>query len=391
VERFEAVVVGGGPAGSTCAWKLRRAGLDVVVLDRARFPRDKVCAGWLTPPVVAELELDTTAYRDGGRVFQPITGFRTSRMGAPEIETRYPEPVSYGIRRCELDHYLLQRAGVPVRAEAVADLRRQGEGWLVNERIQTPLLVGAAGHFCPVARHLGARRAGPEVVAAQEIEFVMDPRQQRECRIDPEVPELFFTRDLRGYGWCFRKQDCLNVGFGRLDDRRFGAHVEEFASFLARERRVPGDTPRRFKGHAYSVYPLTARPLLDDGVLLVGDAAGLAYGESGEGIRPAVESGLLAARTILAAQGRYTRESLSPYREAIESRFGPRRQEEPPPHRRSFTAIAGAAVLRSRWLTRRLVIERWFLHAHAPAVVWSEPPLASSSSERPSASAVTAR
>ena len=51
----DVLVAGGGPAGATCAGMLRRAGLDVVVMDRARFPRDKVCAGWITPQVIAAL------------------------------------------------------------------------------------------------------------------------------------------------------------------------------------------------------------------------------------------------------------------------------------------------------------------------------------------------
>ena len=56
MERCDVLVVGGGPAGSSCAWRLRRAGLDVVVLDRKAFPRDKVCAGWITPQVARALE-----------------------------------------------------------------------------------------------------------------------------------------------------------------------------------------------------------------------------------------------------------------------------------------------------------------------------------------------
>ncbi len=88
MESCDVIIVGGGPAGSTCAWSLHAAGLDVVVLDRASFPRDKPCAGWITPPVLDELRLDVEEYRAGGRVFQPIFGFRTSRMGSSEVVTR---------------------------------------------------------------------------------------------------------------------------------------------------------------------------------------------------------------------------------------------------------------------------------------------------------------
>ena len=71
----DVLIVGGGPAGSACARRLREAGLDVVVIDKAVFPRDKVCAGWITPQVVEDLQIDPDRYRQG-RTFQPITGFR---------------------------------------------------------------------------------------------------------------------------------------------------------------------------------------------------------------------------------------------------------------------------------------------------------------------------
>ena len=71
MDTCDALIVGGGPAGSTCAWKLRQAGLDVLVMDAAVFPRDKLCAGWITPPVVAELDLDPEAYRQGRARFGP--------------------------------------------------------------------------------------------------------------------------------------------------------------------------------------------------------------------------------------------------------------------------------------------------------------------------------
>ena len=62
MQTADAIVVGGGPAGSSCAWKLREAGLDVIVLDRAKFPRCKLCAGWVTPEALSDLELDPRDY-----------------------------------------------------------------------------------------------------------------------------------------------------------------------------------------------------------------------------------------------------------------------------------------------------------------------------------------
>jgi len=363
-ERCDVLVVGGGPAGSTCAWALRRAGADVILLDRAVFPRDKPCAGWITPPVVEALELDEEDYRRG-RVFQPITEFVTGVMGGREIRTRYDSPVSYAIRRCEFDRYLLERCGARVRQGApLRSLRRTGDAWLANDAIAARMVVGAGGHFCPVARALGAVPPDEPAVVAQELEFRMDERQQVACRIRGEAPELFFCADLKGYGWCVRKKDVLNVGFGRLDHRALSARVHAFVSWLGRMGKLPPELPSAFKGHAYLVYDGARRALVHDGALLVGDAAGLAYSGSGEGIRPAVESGLLAARTILAARGRYATPDLATYGQAVEARFGKREGRGLASRLPSgIAAFLGRRLLSSGWLTRRVVLDRWFLHA----------------------------
>ncbi|HEY3119721.1 MAG TPA: FAD-dependent oxidoreductase, partial [Vicinamibacteria bacterium] len=108
-EGADVLVVGGGPAGSSCAWRLRRAGLDPLVLDQAAFPRDKPCAGWVTPAALEALEFDAHDYRQG-RVFQPITAFVTGQVGAGAVETDYGRPVSFGILRREFDEYLLRRS-----------------------------------------------------------------------------------------------------------------------------------------------------------------------------------------------------------------------------------------------------------------------------------------
>ena len=72
MHEFDVAIIGGGPAGSTCAWKLRQAGVDVVVLDRESFPRTKLCAGWITPKVVEDLEFDTSAYPHSFMTFPHI-------------------------------------------------------------------------------------------------------------------------------------------------------------------------------------------------------------------------------------------------------------------------------------------------------------------------------
>jgi len=370
MDRCDVLIVGGGPAGSSCARTLRLAGLDVVVMDKAAFPRDKTCAGWITPAVIELLDLDVDDYRRQ-HVFQPISGFRTGLIDGPALETGLDRAVSYGIRRCEFDTYLLRRADARLReGEPFAQLVRSADGWLVNDTLKTPVIVGAGGHFCPVARVLGAEVGHNELaVRAQESEFALDPAQRAACRCQPGVPELYFCRDFKGYGWCMRKGDFLNIGLGREGEHGLARHVTEFHGFLTTAGRIPAGLVPRFKGHAYLLYQHARRTLLDDGVLLAGDAAGLASTRSGEGIRPAIESGLLAAATLLQAQGDYSRAALEPYRTRLLARFGPRDVRDftawLPPGIRSRLA---ERLMNNRWFVRHVMLERWFLNAHQPAL-----------------------
>jgi flavin-dependent dehydrogenase len=360
VTACDVLVVGGGPAGSSCAKRLVEAGLEVQILDRAAFPRDKACAGWITPGVLETLGIPAQEYGQG-RTLQAFTGFRTGRIGGPGVETRYSQPVSFGIRRREFDAHLIERSGAQVRTGAtVTTLRREGDTWIVNEEVRAPLVVGAGGHFCPVGRFLnGPPRPDDGLVSAQEVEFRLDAAQQAACPVRPEVPELYFCRDLRGYGWCVRKADYLNLGLGRRDALRLPDHLREFVAFLVGLRRIPADLPSRWPGHAYRLYEPTQRRVVGEGLLLVGDSAGLAERTSGEGIRAAVESGLLAADAILASRGRYRREDLSPYEAALVARLGPRRRTVSWPP--GLANMLGRLVLGSAWFARELVLERWFL------------------------------
>jgi geranylgeranyl reductase family protein len=353
----DAVIVGGGPAGSTCARTLTRAGWDVRVVDRARFPRDKVCAGWLTPAVFPLLDLTPEEYRGTGLTLQEISGFCTSVMGSRSIETRYSRVVSYAIRRCEFDRFLLQRSGARViEGVQVKSLERRDGAWVVNDALSAPIVIGAGGHFCPVARHLQGERDAREPVIAREAEF---PLRGRATRVSGETPELFFCRDLEGYGWCVRKGEVLNIGIGRRVRGDFAAHQRSFISFLVATGRAPGDADVVWHGHAYHARGVGVRPVLADGALLVGDAAGLAYAESGEGIRPAIESGRLAAETLIAAGGRYDADALSPYATALARRY-PAAAGTPAALKPVVTA-AGRALMRSPTFTRRVVLDRWFL------------------------------
>lgn len=370
--RCDVLIVGGGPAGSTCARELVRSGVDVAVFDRAVFPRDKVCAGWITPAVVEALALDLDDY--GARhTLQPFTTFRTGTFEGRRHATDFGRIVSYGIRRCEFDGYLLERSGARVLSgDPVRSLERDATGWIVNGQVRTALLVGAGGHFCPVARWLNRHQPSApreQAILAQEIEFRLDDSAAAGCLVRHDRPELFFWPDLLGYGWCVRKGPYLNVGVGRLTPDHFPASVRAFSAMVERRRLVPGGVPSPWKGHAYLVNRTSRRQIVDDRVLLVGDAAGLALAPSGEGILTAIESGLMAASCILDVAGDYSRASLARYDARIERRIGPRGHPGVFAHAPGWlTGLAGRAVFQSPWLTRRLLLEDGFLHLRRPPV-----------------------
>jgi len=362
MESCDVLVIGGGPAGSTCAGRLRQAGLDVLLLDKATFPRDKPCAGWITPLV---LGIDRDDYRQG-RLLQEISSFRTGLVQTAGIWTGYNKPVSYGIRRCEFDHYLLQRSAVRRSlGETAVTLQRHQGGWLVNGRIHARLLIGAGGHFCPLARLMGAKLNKEEAVVAMVAEFALPPEQERLCPVQGGTPALYFCRDLLGYGWLLRKGGYLNIGLGRLDRQGIGQHLRDFQTFLEQQGELPPGTAARFQGHAYLLYGSSSQRCRSaDSALLIGDAAGMAHRQSGEGILPAIESAILAADTVIAAKGDYQRANLESYEARLAARFSYGKKEcGSSPRVSGLARFFGARLFGSRWFARHILLDRWFLHA----------------------------
>jgi flavin-dependent dehydrogenase len=191
------------------------------------------------------------------------------------------------------------------------------------------------------------------VVVAREIEFHLSEDDASRCVIERERPELYFCADLRGYGWCFRKENYLNVGLGRLDPTGLPAHLDAFLDFLKRERRLDHVPGAGWRGHAYALRHGRPRRVAGDGVVLVGDAAGMAAPASGEGILPALISGRLAAEAILESR-------LADYAARLEDRLGRRAPERRIPDR--IAGLLGAALLAIPSFARHVVLDRWFLH-----------------------------
>jgi menaquinone-9 beta-reductase len=364
MEQCEVLIVGAGPAGATCARILAKWGISVLLLDRDRFPRDKPCAGWVTPALWEALRIDPERYRQG-RVLQEVREFSTGILHGKATVTDYGATIGYGVRRDEFDHYLLQNSTCRTLTEQPAEsLERTVDGWLVNGSIRARMLVGAGGHSCPVARVLGARPGRESELAAIVAEFEMDAGQATGCGVPAGRLALSFSRDGKGYGWLLRKGAMLNIGVKSLGSSGLHGRLAEFCEHLRRRGELAGEWAGSFRGHAYLPYRSAGgRRIVGDRTLLIGDAAGLAFPESGLGMLPAVESAIMAAQVILCACGDYRPRWLEPYAAAVTERFGGGRGASG--GLRLPAGVQGVSTrvcLASGWLTRRLVLDRWFLH-----------------------------
>ena len=288
-------MIGAGPAGSAAACWAARKGARVALIDKARFPRNKLCGGLFTGR-------SRTYYNE-------IFGeeFDTSRaVNLSEIEFWYQNrrlarladipPVNLTMR-CDLDATLLRHAlaagAEDFTGHAIASLDDRGVSLRNGERLEAAVLIGADGVNSITARHLfGAPFDKESIGFGLEIEASPgeQPLENRPLRID-------FAAANWGYGWSFPKQGSTTVGIGGLhaSNPDMKAHFSNYLQSLG----LDGDT-RRFKGHHLPFGDFRKTPGRDH-ILLAGDAAGLVDPITGEGIAFAMKSGQLAAQAAVTA------------------------------------------------------------------------------------------
>jgi menaquinone-9 beta-reductase len=288
----DVLIVGGGPAGSSAAWALRRGGADVLVLDREAFPRLKLCAGWITPEVVRDLQMDISSYPHRFLTFERL------HVHLKGLHLRIPA-VQHSIRRFEFDAWLLERAGAQVLQHSVRGIRRERGVYVIDDAFECRYLIGAGGTRCPVYRTL-FRDVNPRASGLQTVTLEQEMAYDWK---DPDCHLWFFEKSLPGYAWYVPKaQGFLNVGIGGMADRlkRSGLdikhHWTRFASEL--DRKLAPRAHYEPTGYSYYLRGRVEVARRED-AFLTGDAAGLATRDMAEGIGPAVRSGIRAAEAIL--------------------------------------------------------------------------------------------
>jgi len=314
-------VVGAGPAGSATAYHLATRGVDVLMVDKAVFPREKVCGDGLTPRGVRAIQRMGIDPTEPG--FTRVDGLRTYGVDGVVIDLRWPRlkdfpPLGVVRTRFDFDNLLAERAvkagarfdqGTEARRPVmdgtwVGGARVQREGH--EEEVKARFVVAADGASSRFAAHAGVRRDDGRPMGIAARRYYRIPRPQ-----EPVLEAFVNLRDeptggvMAGYGWIFPLGDgVVNVGAGLLNTfKRFKEMsarklMDVFVADLPPEW---GITEENATGPVLSgpiPMGMNRRPLAVPGMLVVGDAGGLTNPFNGEGIAYAMETGELAAELI---------------------------------------------------------------------------------------------
>jgi geranylgeranyl reductase family protein len=313
VKRFDVIIVGAGPAGSTTAYRLARAGARVCLLDRARFPRDKPCGGGLTLRAVRELPFSVdSVVEDRVNTFE--LGLRYSRRWS----RRAQEPLILMTQRRRLDAFLAEQAagaGAEFRdGVKVTGVDPGGGVTIGSERLDGEVVVGADGANGITARSLGVPAYEHGVALEGNVGYAHVSRERFGGRAVVELGAV-----PGGYAWVFPKGDHVNVGVGGWQSE--GPRLRERLRELCAAFEIDEANVREVRGHRLPMRGASRRPV-DRRVLLVGDAAGLVDPLSGDGMYEAFISGRLAAEaTLELLHGRAA--DLDPYAERFATTFAP--------------------------------------------------------------------
>jgi geranylgeranyl reductase family protein len=297
MKRYDVLVVGGGPAGSTTAYRLAEEGAAVLLVDKAVFPRDKPCGGGLTMRAVRHCPVDPSPV-----VEEEVDIVELRFRYRAAVERRSARPVIRMTQRRRLDAFLLDAArerGVEVREGTVIDVTQA----------PADVVIGADGANGTTARAFGLGVGIAHGVAYEgNVPYGIVSRDRYRNRAVIELADI-----PGGYGWVFAKGDHVNVGVGAWQTE--GPRIREHLARVCEAHDLDLKQLESLRGHRLPLRRPGVR-IAGERALLVGDAAGLIDPVSGDGMYECfVSSKLAAAAALDLLAGRSS--SLEPYESAV--------------------------------------------------------------------------
>jgi|CXWL01.1.fsa_nt_gi geranylgeranyl reductase family protein len=315
---YDVIVVGSGPAGACAAWRLAQAGVAVAVIEKAALPRYKTCGGGLVGRAMQALPLDVRHVTEQ----ECHTAQLNFLPAGLSFTTHRSTPIISMTMRDQLDYALLsaaQTAGAVVHQQCAVE-KASFDGDVVTlttnrGSMKGTFIIAADGALSTVARTMGMAD-GRVLIPALEYEVTVPPDQsdrfQNTARFD-------FDLLPHGYAWAFPKRQHLSIGVLSMAQRG-----SDLKSSMARYLDLLGcGSVTQIERHGF-VIPVRPRrgPFVDKRILLVGDAAGFADPVTGEGISFAIQSGLIAAQSLI--DGRFEEASVrSEYTRSLAERILP--------------------------------------------------------------------
>lgn len=302
-KKYDVIVAGGSCAGSAAAFTLARAGRSVLIIDKAVFPRAKLCGGMIPLKTISLLnEIFGNPESIARLIDSQCSSFAIHHAELGKVcRFSRPDRSLYFINRERFDHYLLKQAEAAGCETACGrKVIKAGDGGVVTDlgqEISSSYVIGADGANSAVRASLYPNQKKRDYAFALEADVEYE---KLKCfdRDEGRHPMIFFGYMNAGYGWVFPKIGFATVGLGGLVRANRTSIKRLFSLFLGSLLKTGASLPDRIGGFPVPFHNLAGKPG-KGAVLLAGDAAGFVEPLTGEGIYYAILSGTLAAQAIL--------------------------------------------------------------------------------------------
>ena len=310
--RYDVIISGAGPSGSLLGFLLSQNNIDTLMIDKKNFPRYKICAGGLQ-----DRALDLIPFDIKNTIQKSLDSILFSLRGRDSFARKYSSPIIHTVDRKEFDHFLAAKAvesGCIARfGEEVIDFENNGRDITVktgNGKYSSKILVGADGIRGLVHQRITGKTAILKILG-YELEKKSGPDDDRQIK---EHIGLDFGGTRRGYLWAFPKKDIISYGIGGPVDTARSMR-KYFRQYLGKDVFGNNGTGPKIMAQCIPIRTENT-PLCGERVLLIGDAACLGDGFTGEGLYNAFRSSHTALESIISALKR-SEFSFKDYRESI--------------------------------------------------------------------------